>query len=121
MSTPIGPPSCAAALSSRVDQIDNYVFEWNRTLASRVRNALLAESNQLENAVEVSLNLNNQSYQFSIVSRDINFSSRRRNASGSGSESNENKNRNQSEEMRMSMRNRNSHDNMLNISGGLAS
>ena len=45
MSMPIGPPSCAAALNQRNEQIDRYVFEWNRTLANRVRNALLAENN----------------------------------------------------------------------------
>ena len=73
MNTPIGPPSCAAALSQRVDQ-DIYVFEWNRTLANRVRNALLAEKNQLQNVVEVALSPS-LSYQPSIQSRDINFSS----------------------------------------------
>lgn len=46
MSMPIGPPSCASQLSNpRNEQIDNYVFEWNRTLANKVRNALLAENN----------------------------------------------------------------------------
>ena len=64
MNTPIGPPSCAAALSQRVDQ-DIYVFEWNRTLANRVRNALLAEKNQLQNVVEVALSPS-LSYQPSI-------------------------------------------------------
>ena len=73
MNTPIGPPSCAA-LISRVDQVESYVFEWNRTLANRVRNALLAESNQLQNAVEVSLSPS-QPVQHSIRSHDINFSS----------------------------------------------
>ena len=74
LKTPSGPPSCAAVLNSRVEQIDSYVFEWNRTLASRVRIALLAEGNLFENAVEVPLSPN-QSVQHSIRSYDISVSS----------------------------------------------
>jgi hypothetical protein len=38
--------------------IDNYVFEWNKTLAKKLRNALMAESNFMYDAVELRLSVN---------------------------------------------------------------
>ena len=40
---------------------NNYVFEWNRTLARRVRNTLIAQGNELESAVEARLSPKNPS------------------------------------------------------------
>ena len=48
---PGAPPSSVSAMSNR-----NYRFEWNRTLANRVRNNLIAEADVFSRAVNVRLN-----------------------------------------------------------------
>ena len=64
-----GPPSAQANV---VYQMDSYVFEWNRTVANRVRNALLAENGLIHDAVEVRLSPHN-SMMYSMRSRDLNL------------------------------------------------
>ena len=44
---PIGPPSATNQFSSKTS---SHVFEWNRTFAKRVRNALIAENAQIDHA-----------------------------------------------------------------------
>ena len=48
---PGAPPSSVSGMSHR-----NYRFEWNRTLANRVRNNLIAEADVFSRAVNVRLN-----------------------------------------------------------------
>ena len=73
---PIGPPSsqsCSGAAQKQNNDIENYVFEWNRTLANRVRNALMDEMNfQMLEAVDLKLS-ENAPVCASFVSRDIRF------------------------------------------------
>ena len=84
--TPQAPPSSmsinssflkSAASDKRQDDsdlpINTYVFEWNRTIANRFKNTLLAEKNELYDAVEVNLSMRRSifSQYISIQSRDI--------------------------------------------------
>ena len=80
MSAPNAPPSVNQAAGIAADPanpeiITNYVFEWNRTLANRVKKSLLAQKNDFERAVEARLSPNSSLQQsFSIQSRDFTHS-----------------------------------------------
>ena len=71
---PNGPPSNSMRVVNEPQK--NYVFEWNRTLASRVRNEIIYEAVEFERAVEISIQKQmseSVADQASVKSKDISF------------------------------------------------